>query len=74
MDGNEIRHESALIGSTGFVGSLLQRQVSFANYYRSTTIGNIEGKRFNIVVCSAAPAQNGSQIVTPSLTKQILMP
>lgn len=47
----------ALIGYTGFVGTSLLRQRSFANTYRSTTVGEIEGKEFDLVVCAAAPAQ-----------------
>ena len=48
---------SALIGHTGFVGSTLMRQRSFDAGYRSTTIGEIDGRAFDQVVCCAAPAQ-----------------
>lgn len=47
----------ALIGHTGFVGSTLLRQRSFDKLYRSTNIGEIAGKEFDLVVCAGAPAQ-----------------
>lgn len=47
----------ALIGHTGFVGSVLMRQRSFDAGYRSITIGEIDGRAFDQVVCCAAPAQ-----------------
>jgi dTDP-4-dehydrorhamnose reductase len=48
---------SALIGYTGFVGSTLLQQARFEFLYRSTNIGDIEGKSFDTVVCAGAPAQ-----------------
>ena len=48
---------NALIGFSGFVGSTLLKQARFDAFYRSTTIGEIEGKVFNTVVCAGAPAQ-----------------
>ena len=48
---------NALIGSSGFVGSTLIHQHIFDTLFRSTNIGEIEGRSFNFVVCSAAPAQ-----------------
>lgn len=50
-------HHSALIGCTGFVGSTLQKQTRFASLYRSTNIGQIDGRAFDTVVCAGAPAQ-----------------
>lgn len=47
----------ALIGSTGFVGSSLCRQRTFDALYRSTNIQEIDGRRFDVVVCAGAPAQ-----------------
>jgi len=47
----------ALIGHTGFVGATLLRQRSFDALYRSTSIGEIEGRQFDTLVCSGAPAQ-----------------
>ncbi|WP_374600966.1 pyridine nucleotide transhydrogenase [Niveibacterium sp.] len=48
---------SALIGYTGFVGSTLRRQTVFPSLYRSSNIDDIAGRRFDFVVCAAAPAQ-----------------
>lgn len=47
----------ALIGFSGFVGSTLLRQASFDALYRSTNIGEIAGREFDVVVCAGAPAQ-----------------
>jgi hypothetical protein len=47
----------ALIGFSGFVGSLLNKQASFKSLYRSTNISDIEGKSFDTIVCAGAPAQ-----------------
>lgn len=49
--------KSALIGFSGFVGSTLLRQTTFTSLYRSTNIGDIENKDFDIVVCAGASAQ-----------------
>jgi nucleoside-diphosphate-sugar epimerase len=48
---------TTLIGYSGFVGSVLLRQTSFDSLYRSTTIDDVQGKDFDLVVCAAAPAQ-----------------
>lgn len=48
---------NALIGFSGFVGSTLLKQTSFESLFRSTNIGEIEGKSFDMVVCAGAPAQ-----------------
>jgi hypothetical protein len=48
---------NALIGYTGFVGSTLLKQRTFEQRFRSTNINEIEGNEFDLVVCSAAPAQ-----------------
>lgn len=48
---------SALIGYSGFVGSTLLAQTSFDACYRSTNIGEIEGRSFQTVICAGAPAQ-----------------
>jgi nucleoside-diphosphate-sugar epimerase len=47
---------SALIGSSGFVGSSLLSQTSFDELYRSTNIEEIQGKSFELLVCAGAPA------------------
>ena len=48
---------NALIGYSGFVGSTLLKQAPFESLYRSTNIGEIEGKSFDMVICAGAPAQ-----------------
>ena len=48
---------NALIGYSGFVGSTLLRQAGFDSLYRSTNIGEIDNKVFDMVVCAGAPAQ-----------------
>ena len=49
--------DDALIGFTGFVGGTLLRQSRFAGQFRSTNIGDIAGRTFDLVVCAGAPAQ-----------------
>ena len=46
---------SALIGHTGFVGGNLLRQASFDDVYNSSNIGDINGKRYELIVCAGAP-------------------
>jgi hypothetical protein len=48
---------NALIGYSGFVGSVLLRQTAFDGLYRSTNIDDIVGQSFETVVCAGAPAQ-----------------
>jgi len=48
---------NALIGFSGFVGSTLLKQQPFEKLYRSTNIGDIDGRTFSTVVCAGAPAQ-----------------
>lgn len=48
--------DDALIGSTGFVGSVLSRQISFQSFYNSKNIHSIRGRSFSRIVCAAAPA------------------
>jgi dTDP-4-dehydrorhamnose reductase len=47
----------ALIGYSGFVGSTLLRQRSFAHLFRSTNIADVRNGLFDLVVCAGAPAQ-----------------
>jgi nucleoside-diphosphate-sugar epimerase len=47
----------ALIGYTGFVGTTLLKQTQFDDFFRSTNISDIKGKKFDLVVCAGAPAQ-----------------
>jgi nucleoside-diphosphate-sugar epimerase len=51
------KHPNALVGHSGFVGSLLTRQARFDACFRSANIGQIEGRRFGTIVCAGAPAQ-----------------
>lgn len=48
---------TALIGHTGFVGSNLAAQFSFTDFYRSSTIGDIRGGSFDLVVCAGVQAK-----------------
>ncbi|TRW91470.1 pyridine nucleotide transhydrogenase [Candidatus Methylobacter oryzae] len=48
---------NALIGFSGYVGSTLLKQTSFESLFRSTNIGDIDGRSFDTVVCAGAPAQ-----------------
>ncbi|MEO0397849.1 MAG: hypothetical protein AAF224_00315 [Pseudomonadota bacterium] len=48
---------AALVGATGFVGSNLRRQTSFAACYDSKSISDIRGRRFERVICAGAPAE-----------------
>ena len=48
---------TALIGSTGFVGTTLQREYKFTNCYHSTDIANIDNKSFDVVICAGASAK-----------------
>jgi hypothetical protein len=53
---NTILVTSCLIGYSGFIGSNLARQRSFTDLYRSVNIREIEGKHYDLVVCSAISA------------------
>lgn len=47
---------AALIGSTGFVGGVLSRDLHFDHAYASATIQRIAGETFDTVICAGAPA------------------
>jgi dTDP-4-dehydrorhamnose reductase len=49
--------KNALIGFSGFVGSILLKQRPFDALYRSTNIHEIDGAEFDVVVCAGAPAK-----------------
>ena len=49
--------KSALIGYTGFVGSILCEQFQFDDFYNSKNIEDIQGKTYDLVVCAGAPAE-----------------
>lgn len=59
-----------LIGFSGYVGSTLLKQSYFDYLYRSTNIGEIEGKSFDTVVCAGAPAQKWIANREPEADKQ----
>ena len=61
---------NALIGYSGYVGTTLLKQSSFDCIYRSTNIGEIEGKNFDTVVCAGAPAQKWIANREPEADKQ----
>lgn len=46
-----------LIGFTGFVGSSLQQQTTFNDFYRSINISKIRERKCESIICAAAPAQ-----------------
>ncbi|SCZ75507.1 MULTISPECIES: NAD(P)-dependent oxidoreductase [unclassified Pseudomonas] len=48
---------NALVGFSGYVGSTLLKQAKFDRLYRSTNIQDIEGQKFDTIVCAGAPAQ-----------------
>lgn len=48
---------NSLIGYSGFVGGTLLKQAQFEDLYRSTNVGEIQGKSFDTLVCAGAPAQ-----------------
>lgn len=48
--------DDALIGHTGFVGSSLRRQRDFAHLFNSASIGEIDGRHFDDVVCAGVYA------------------
>lgn len=47
--------KTALVGHTGFVGSILARQAGFSHGFNSANIAEAAGQRFGTVVCAAAP-------------------
>lgn len=49
-------NNNALIGCSGFVGSVLLRQTDFAGCFRSTNIGEVADLAWDTVICAAAPA------------------
>jgi nucleoside-diphosphate-sugar epimerase len=46
----------ALIGSTGFIGTNLQRQAGFDDLYQTANIHEIAGRAYDLVVCAAPSA------------------
>ena len=48
--------KTALIGYTGFVGSNLQIQMKFDDFYNSKNIQDIKDKEYDVVYCAGASA------------------
>jgi hypothetical protein len=53
---DRVTSDRALIGHTGFVGSNLRHQRTFGACFNSTTIGEIDGRSFDDVVCAGVSA------------------
>jgi hypothetical protein len=64
--------KTALIGFSGFVGGTLLKQFSFDELYRSNNIQDIPGKKFDMVVCAAAPAQKWIAKREPEADRKIV--
>lgn len=69
---DHLKPENALIGASGYVGTTLKRQTHFEHEYRSTTVGQIQGRQFDTVVCAAAPAQKWLANRAPEADRQNL--
>ena len=52
---NVTKEDNALIGYTGFVGRNILRQKPFKYLYNTKNIEDIQQKKFNLIVCAAAP-------------------
>ena len=46
----------ALIGYTGFIGSILKQKINKANLYNSKNINKIKNKKFDEIICAGLPA------------------
>ncbi|QDL55229.1 pyridine nucleotide transhydrogenase [Rhodoferax aquaticus] len=60
----------ALVGYTGFVGSILLKQRGFGQNFSSANINDIGGRRFDLLVCAAAPAQKWIANREPDVDRQ----
>lgn len=47
--------QSALVGSTGFIGGNLAAQARFDHLYHSANIETISGREYELIVCAGAP-------------------
>tara|TARA_A100001015_G_scaffold283392_1_gene348646 strand:+ start:5911 stop:6663 length:753 start_codon:yes stop_codon:yes gene_type:complete len=47
----------AIVGNTGLIGKTLLRQTTFSHHYNSSNIHDIEGRDFDLVVCSGMRAE-----------------
>lgn len=57
---------SALIGSTGFVGSNLLRQMQFDHAYYSKTIPEIRGRHYDWIICAGVRAEKWKANADPA--------
>ncbi len=64
--------QNAIVGHTGFVGSNLCNQTEFQHFYNSRNIQDIEGKVFDTLVFSGAPANKWLANQAPELDWQNL--
>jgi putative intracellular protease/amidase len=65
--------KKALIGYTGFVGSNLQTQIKFDDFYNSKNIQDIKNKEYDVVYCAGAPAANWIANQKPTEDLQIFL-
>lgn len=49
-------NKTALIGHTGFVGSVLKGLTNFSHLYNSKNIKDIHGEEFDLAICAGIPA------------------
>jgi len=63
---------SCLIGSSGFVGSALQRSQKFKYCYSRKNINNSKGMIFDTVICAAAPGSMFYANKNPSQDKEFI--
>jgi len=64
--------KNCLIGHTGFVGTNLKSQKKFNYFFNSKNINNLEGK-YNMIVCSAAPAKKWYANQNPEEDEKTIM-
>jgi nucleoside-diphosphate-sugar epimerase len=62
----------ALIGHTGFVGGNLLRQRKFDALFNSRNIQEIRGQKYDVLVCSGAPAEKWKANKEPERDLEIL--
>ena len=62
----------ALIGHTGFVGSTLIRARAFDACYNSTSIDQIDGRSFDLLVCAGASAAKWQANQNPDIDRRSL--
>lgn len=62
----------ALIGHTGFVGGNLLRQRPFDAHFNSKNIQEIRGQKYDVLVCSGAPAEKWKANKEPERDLEVL--